>query len=148
MCLYSSDSLNVKSTLLEQYALCFVPNLRGAEDEELRKQGRGSFDFRLKSQHLCCELVRHPSVTLPSASDGPHPVDTSTKSNIQVSSPYAVQCVDARREAESGLLPVLLQWPTVVLQHKRSSSRGNMIKDTPNTWMRVLTVGGRCLPVL
>ncbi|XP_055005274.1 piggyBac transposable element-derived protein 3-like [Boleophthalmus pectinirostris] len=76
-----------------------VPNLRLAEEKELKKQGRGSFDFRVSQEHNICAVrwYDNRSVTLLSTFDGPNPVDKvarwnkSTKSFTEVRRPSIVK---------------------------------------------------------
>ncbi|KAJ8382139.1 hypothetical protein SKAU_G00029170 [Synaphobranchus kaupii] len=76
-----------------------VPNLKLAEEKELKKQGRGSFDFRVEQTHNICAVrwYDNRAVTLLSTFDGPQPVDKitrwdkSAKHYVEVSRPSIVK---------------------------------------------------------
>ncbi|KAJ8342784.1 hypothetical protein SKAU_G00327120 [Synaphobranchus kaupii] len=76
-----------------------VPNLKLAEEKDLKKQGRGSFDFRVEQTHNICAVrwYDNRAVTLLSTFDGPQPVDKitrwdkSAKHYVEVSRPSIVK---------------------------------------------------------
>ncbi|KAJ8344740.1 hypothetical protein SKAU_G00289330 [Synaphobranchus kaupii] len=69
------------------------------EEKELKKQGRGSFDFRVEQTHNICAVrwYDNRAVTLLSTFDGPQPVDKitrwdkSAKHYVEVSRPSIVK---------------------------------------------------------